>query len=234
MFSRTFSSWGKLLGLGRSGPAGEEERRLWGRIPCDLETTCRSASGPTTGPLSARLRNISRGGLNLVLGRAFEPGTLLSVGLPGSDSGMEVLACVVHCEPTDDTTWGLGCTFAAPLADEDLEFFGAGVNKPATDQRDWVRYPCRARVAYQIVRSPEPMPAQPAEVLNISAGGVALSVAEPLEVGALLSVELSRDDAVLVTTLASVVRTGNGPDGGRLVGCNFIRSLPDDQIQAIL
>jgi hypothetical protein len=97
-----------------------------------------------------------------------------------------------------------------------------------------VRFPCQARAAYQVVRSPESGSLQPAELLNISAGGVAMQASEALEVGLLLSLELSRNDAVVVTTLASVVRTATAADGGRLVGCNFIRELPEEQIQALL
>jgi hypothetical protein len=59
-------------------------------------------------------------------------------------------------------------------------------------------------------------------------------VAEDLQVGDLLNVDLSRDDAVLLTILASVVRAAAGAEGGRVVGCNFIRELSEQQVQALL
>jgi hypothetical protein len=234
MLSRGLSSWGRLLGLARPQPVVEEERRLWGRIPCDLETTCRSVSGAVTGPLPARVQNIARGGIALVLGRAFEPGTLLAVSLPGGGSTTEVLACVVRCEEVPDSRWELGGTFAALLGDEDMQLFGACREQLVLpDQRGWERYPCQARATYQVVRSAGPSASQPAEVLNLSAGGIALHVAEPLEVGALLSLELSRDGTVVLTTLASVVRTVCDDNGGRVAGCNFIHELDEEQVKAL-
>ncbi len=236
MLSRALSYCGRALGLGRPAPPAEEERRLWGRFPCDVETTCRAASGPAAGSaaMPARVRNISRGGIALVLGRAFEPGTLLSVSLPG-EPATEVLACVVRCEPRPGQAWDAGCTFATELSDQDLQLFGARREKAAaSDQRGWVRFTCQARANYQVVRSPEPSGSRPADVLNISAGGIALEVSEELHVGDLLSLELSRQDEVVLTTLASVVRTAAVPDGGRLVGCNFIRELAEEQVRTLL
>ena len=75
MLSRTLSGWRRLLGRGDFLPQGEEEeRRLWGRLPCDLETSCRAASGQGGDPLPARVRNISRGGISLRVAGSFEPG----------------------------------------------------------------------------------------------------------------------------------------------------------------
>src|SRR4051812_35150764 len=112
------SSWGRLLGLGR-GDVAEEERRLWGRVNCDVQTTIQSANGDGGPALPARARNVSLGGINLSAGQAFEPGSLLSVALPVG-GGTEVLACVVRCEPLGAGQWELGCTFAAQLSEEDL------------------------------------------------------------------------------------------------------------------
>ena len=67
--------------------------------------------------------------------------------------------------------------------------------------------------------------------------GVALEVAdEALSVGDLLSVELSRQgqQEVVLTALASVVRTTQGRNGLRLAGCNFISELPEEQMAELL
>jgi hypothetical protein len=85
-----------------------------------------------------------------------------------------------------------------------------------------------------VVRSAEPGDRQPAAVMNVSGGGVALQVNEALNVGDLLSVELRRDDRAVVTALASVVRTTLLPSGERLIGCNFIDELPEDQVTSLL
>src|SRR4051812_10296923 len=132
MLAQTLSRWGRLLGLGRSSGAVEEDRRVWGRMACDLETTCEPASDPAGGPLPVRARNVSRGGINLLAGRPFEPGSLLSVVLPIGEQGpTQVLACVVRCKPFEAGLWELGCTFAAQLADEDLRLLGARREKAA-------------------------------------------------------------------------------------------------------
>src|SRR5207247_3438691 len=102
------------------------------------------------------------------------------------------------------------------------------------EQRGWERYPCAAGAVYQLVRSAQPSGRQPATVLNVSGGGVALQVNEALNVGDLLSVELRRDDRAVLTALARVVRTTVLPGGERLVGCNFIDELPEEQITSLL
>jgi hypothetical protein len=234
---RALSSVGRLLGLGRAPAAEpEEERRLWGRIPCDVEVTCRATAGHTE-PHAARARNISRGGINLTVGRAFQPGELISVVLPGSDHGEteEVLACVVRCEELEDGLFELGCTFAAQLQEDDLQRFGARRERTVPpDQRVWVRFPCHARAAFQLVRGVEGATSWEASVLNISASGIAMQVPVALNIGDLLSVELRRDDQPVLVTLASVVRVSADPAHERLVGCNFIRALSEDTIKALV
>src|SRR5262249_29688594 len=160
----------------------------------DLETTCQPA-GPRPGsPLPARVRNISQSGINLVLGREFQSGDLLRVTLPGGGEVSEVLACVVRARALEAGRWGGGCTFGSELSDEDLARFGARrMAAPASDQRGWVRFDCQARAVYQVVRSPEAGEDWRAQVLNISASGLAMKVDQPLVPGDLLSVELRRD-----------------------------------------
>src|SRR5262245_33807921 len=189
---RALSSVRRLLGLGASPSPAEEERRLWGRVRCDVEVTCHATSG-NTEPHAARARNISRGGINLTLGRSFQPGELISVVLPGSTHGdtEEVLACVVRCEELEGGHYELGCTFAAQLQEDDLQRFGARRERgEPTDQRAWVRFPCHARAAFQLVRGVETAATWAADVLNISASGVAMKVPLALNIGDLLSVEL--------------------------------------------
>src|SRR4051794_5495398 len=90
MFGRTVSFWKRLLG--RQAPAeagvavqrGRDGRRVGLRSPAGLETTVLPASGGDPVRLTARLRNISLGGVSLRVDRPFEPGDLLSVELPGA------------------------------------------------------------------------------------------------------------------------------------------------------
>src|SRR5438045_1407087 len=90
MFERTMSFWKRLLGRQselRGGTAvqqAEEDRRVWVRFPADLETTVQPAGKAEVVRLAARVRNVSLGGVSLSVDRAFEPGDLLSVELPGA------------------------------------------------------------------------------------------------------------------------------------------------------
>jgi len=70
------------------------------------------------------LRNVSAGGLRVVLSRRFEPGAALAVEAPGSDgddSSSMLLARVVHVRPHRGAAWSLGCSFVSPLSDEEVQ-----------------------------------------------------------------------------------------------------------------
>lgn len=236
MLSRTLASWGKFLGLSSNEPSAEEERRLHGRVPCDIETTCQPA-GTEPGPaLTVRVKNVSRGGIGLLSSCPFRVGELLSIHLPDVALGSieDLLACVVRCDPTGAGEWFIGGTFSTSLSDEEIRRF-EGSEEPTDppDQRNWVRFPSVAQASYQIV---QPTPSEqwtPSRVLNISGGGIALLITEPLPVGQLLSVELRRDSTVLVA-LASIIRSTVERDGSRIVGCNFIHELPEEQVARLL
>ena len=183
------------------------------------------------------MRNISRGGINLVAGQPFEPGALLSIALPGTageESSEQGLVCVVRCSPSADR-WQVGCTFATPLSDSDLMRFRSVEAAPLpSDHRAWVRFPCQAQAAFTVVGSADSA-ANPASVINISVNGIALESKVPLSVGTLLSIELRRGESQPVcTTLASVVRTTLERNGDRIAGCNFIRELAEEQVQLLL
>jgi hypothetical protein len=236
MFSRALSTWKSLVSWGRKEPNTGEERRIWVRHRCTLNTTYQPAHEPDAERLSVQVRDISRGGISLAVDRAFEPGELLSVELPtvpGKPTS-RVLACVVrsHCRGGE---WVLGCTFAARLQDQDLQLFGAVRARPdEPDQRSWVRFDCKAGAFYRAVNVPGSTLAQ-ATILNVSASGVALEVEQPLEIGELITIDLRAGEHFLFSTLACVVRVTIPSDGGRTVlGCNFIGELADSQLQALL
>jgi hypothetical protein len=148
--------------------------------------------------------------------------------------GAAVLACVVHASAEADGCWAMGCRFAAELTDEHLQAFGAARARPTPpDPRQWSRSPCSARASYSRVGADDPSP-RPARVLNIAAGGVALLVEEEIAVGSLLGTELcDAGGRPVVSILACVVHV-RLEGGGRVLGCNFIRALGDDQLNALL
>jgi hypothetical protein len=234
MFQRVVK-W--LLG-GHRAPVAEEERRVWIRHPCDAQTTCQLVNAPPVGErLAARVQNISRGGISLVVNRRFDPETLLSVELPGptEHSPSFVLAYVVRVTPYPAGEWSVGCNFATELSDEELRPTGAKRLKSLPcDQRAWVRFPGQVRAAYQRVNPPE-AEGRPAQVLDISASGIGLLADDPVEVGTLLNVDLRGPEGeVVLTILACVVRSAAHDGKEWALGCNFIRELTDRELGALL
>ncbi len=215
----------------------EVERRVWVRFPVSLETTCQQAKAENQERLSAKVRNISRGGINLEVDRPFEAGTLLSVELPGpgEKSSYKALAYVIHATPQNEDAWSLGCTFARELSDEDLEIFGAERKRTDRwDQRTWERFPCSVRGTYQLLSDAE-QKHWPAQVLNISSSGVGLLVEQPIEIGTLMSVELQgKSGPTPCTILACVVHVTPREGEGLAIGCNFIRELTEQEMHALL
>jgi c-di-GMP-binding flagellar brake protein YcgR len=233
----TIKSW---LG-GESKQAGAEDaqsdRRIWVRRPCDLEAFYQSMNDDFGGRQAARVRNISRGGMSVVVKQRFTPGDQLSVELPGDDDrpAYNVLACIVHAVEQPSGEWTLGCNFAQELSDEDLLPFGARRERPAaSDQRAWQRFPCAVEGTYQLVRAPDGGQRE-ATVVNISANGVGLLLNVAIEVGTLLNLHLHRaGEHSDLEILACVVRVTQVEVGQWLLGCNFISELSEEQARGLL
>src|SRR5437763_1112718 len=116
MANRIVSAWGQLLELNpetEDANHGGADRRLSVRHVCDVETSCQAAKEPDSQLLPARIRNISRRGIGLLLDRPFDAGAILRIELPGeaASSSVSVLACVVHTRAEGDNQWALGCGF---------------------------------------------------------------------------------------------------------------------------
>jgi c-di-GMP-binding flagellar brake protein YcgR len=241
MFGRTKTLWQRLVGSApetgsESSVAVAEERRVWVRHPADVNTTCQTAEAGPGERLPALVRNISQGGISLLLGRSFEAGEMLSIELPGAAEGTiyTVLACVVHVRPKNDDEWAVGCTFSRELSDDDLQAFGARrVKHEAGDQRQWVRFATNVTASYQIITAAD-LRKLPTEVLNISATGIGLVVTQPIPIGSLLSLELhGANGAAERTMLACVVHVTGRAEGEWALGCNFIRSLSENDLREL-
>jgi hypothetical protein len=247
MFKNALKSWGRLVGWGREASPTAEERRVWVSYPCNLETTYQPANGAVPERFSAHVQDISRGGINLLVERPQEPGSLLSVDLPGAGdgAGWTALAYVVRAASWSGGRWAVGCTFAAELGDEDLESFGARRQKAqGPDHRRWVPFPCEAQAFCRPVRA-EAGEGFPARVFNLSPNGIGLEASSPVEMGALLSLEMRGPQAPGgLTMLASVVRISTRrpfsesaqslAEPGRELGCTFLRELTEKEIHSVL
>jgi hypothetical protein len=100
------------------------DRRAYVRIASDLSATCAAADQRQPG-WPARVRDISCGGVGLVLQHRFRPGTTLTVEL--RDQSGRVLrtaqARVAHATAVRDEAgqrWLLGCAFDRPLTEEEF------------------------------------------------------------------------------------------------------------------
>lgn len=242
MFERTFSFWRRLIGpstlaTDSGGTAVQEDRRLWVRCQADVKARVQLTQYDTAERVSAQVRDISIGGANLLTDRAFQAGQILSLELPTvvADELQIVLACVVRVVPHRNGTWSLGCVFARELSAEELEKVGAQKVKPKPgDQRTWLRYDCGTTATYERIGEEHGV-TYAAQVLNISASGVGLLLQEPLEPGSLINLSLQgRQGQPVRSILACIVHTTVRADGELAVGCNFIRELGEDELNALL
>jgi hypothetical protein len=186
---------------------------------------------------SAKVQNVCRGGINLVVDRQLETGRQLQICLPGDaiEPSAVVMAHIIRVAPHQSGEWAVGCNFASELTQEDLEAFGGKRVRPEkTDKRSWVRFPPDARARYQILREGESVFIT-CRAVDISAGGIALEVDADVDLGAILSVKLqslTRD--ITLTLLACVVRVEKREGNRRLLGCNFIREMSDQELRTWL
>jgi hypothetical protein len=71
----------------------------------------------------ARVRNVSRGGIGMIVHRRFGPGTAASLELPGLGGRpcRTVPVQVVHASPAGGGRWHIGCQFGERLTPEEVQ-----------------------------------------------------------------------------------------------------------------
>jgi len=231
-----------MSGQTAAAPAGrgsypEVERRAWVRYPCSLEASCNSIASVADVLWSARVENISAGGLRLQISRRFEVGTVLRLEIRNGieEAPHTFLARVMHATPLDSGDWALGCAFARELGNEDLRAFNAEKAKPARpDCRAWVRFSCQVETSYSSAGDGE-NERWLATVLNISPSGIGLRVGRDFTASALLNLELptAQGDSSR-SILARVVYSTPQPEGEWIVGCAFNDELTDEELNKLL
>src|SRR5438105_1470351 len=99
------------------------DKRRSVRVPC-LETSKRIVAAIGDNFCSAKVRNISPDGISLVIGRAMEPGQVISLDLIDTKTNrfsrtldLRVTWCIEH--PSGD--WILGGAFGSPLSSEEMD-----------------------------------------------------------------------------------------------------------------
>ena len=239
MFARTFSFWRRLTGhtATENSPPETDDRRLWIRYPSNLQTLVNSADGEGEDGSSAKIRDISRGGANLLLDKQFEPGQMISMELPSAASPGQVfqlLACVVRSQEESDGRFALGCVFSRELSEEDLCAFGASrVRHAPEDKRIWMRFPCQLTANFHKIGEGEDR-RHAADITDISASGVGLDVKELIEIGSLLNLHVIGKQGQEHTMLACVVHSTHSAERAWSLGCNFIRELSERDFQQML
>jgi PilZ domain len=215
---------------------GHADRRGAVRIPCDLETACQAIAARGDTVWTGRMRNISRTGIALEVGRRFERGTMLAVQLEVAAGAFQrtMFARVVHVQALDSGAWLVGCTFAGEMDDDDLSHFQVERRRPAEpDGRAWVRFECDlAATAFRIRGDREESFA--VRVVNIAPGGMGLHVDYPVETGTFLRVELpgvlEQGKRCREVRVIKVVRQ---EDRGWILGCELAASLGPDELRAL-
>src|SRR5262249_27989242 len=102
-----------------------DERRAYVRLASDLTATCRPAGRFQTVAWPGKVRDVSPGGVGLVLRHRFRPGTALAVELRETTGTplRTVLVRVVHATAVvveGNPCWLLGCAFDEPLGDDEF------------------------------------------------------------------------------------------------------------------
>jgi c-di-GMP-binding flagellar brake protein YcgR len=235
MLQRFFSLFRQQKGS-PSGVDGAEERRVWVRYSSVARTTVLPVNNGGDTRLAGRVRNISRGGVNLIVRHNFHAGDMITVEIPCDkpEENETVLACVVHVNPLTDGHYSLGCEFSEPITEEDVEAFVSKKERPTgPEKREWARQPCNVRVTYQVVSDPEQRTCQ-AVVNNLSSGGIGLRVDQPIEAGTLLNLVLENGRGQARTILACVVHVLSRSGSERTLGCNFINELSEADFESLL
>ncbi len=97
------------------------DKRESARYPCQQEAVTRPVDSPTPLSWGAKVKNISAGGIGLVLCFPFKPGTYLALTLEASQVRRTFLVRVVHVLDQVDGTWFVGSEFVKQLQESELE-----------------------------------------------------------------------------------------------------------------
>jgi hypothetical protein len=118
----------------------------------------------------------------------------------------------------------------------DEQYFPESGEVPASqaERRRAERYPCNLRPFWR-VEGQEQADSPPARIQNISATGIGLRIGQPIKPGAVLVIKLQTTDRRLSRPLpARVMHATPQTEGDWLVGCQFVRKLSDEDMQALL
>jgi hypothetical protein len=237
MFERTFSSWRNSAAEANLGGASSsgDQRRLWLRYRVNLETSVQLPNSAMRDVLHASIRDISRGGVNLIADRNVPAGQLLNLDLPRDNGpGYTTMACVVRSKAMGKDKWMLGCVFSRELTDEDFTSFATRQVSESIENRQRTRFDCDLTATYQIIGEAG-LAEEALQVSNLSASGIGLTVDRFIDAGTLLNVELrGKDEAAVRSILSCIVHITKQTERRWTLGCNFIRELGEEDLLALI
>jgi hypothetical protein len=226
-----------------SQPESTSERRVWVRYLGEPGAkSLLSESWPGFSRLGAKVREISRKGIALLVDEPLSPGTRLLVDIPQTADypSSIALAHLVHTTNLSTGQWLLTCSFVDELSDQDLQNFGAPIRETQGDERrSGVRHRCSAPARYRL----SPVANANywlAEVVNIAINGLGLTVSQRLQIGTMLWLEIgNRGEPPILTVRACVARISLMPNPENdpfltrcMIGCRFLRNLTTQELQA--
>jgi serine/threonine protein kinase len=99
------------------------EQRATVRYPSTKDSACQPLSGAKGVRWTAKIQDISADGIAVVLGRRFEPRTVLIMDLPATDKepARRLFVRVVRAMSLSARRWLLGCVFAHRLGDDEVQ-----------------------------------------------------------------------------------------------------------------
>ena len=103
-------------------PPGGKERRLAVRYPCP-QASATTILPPRHERAGAKIRDLSLHGIGLIMNRQFKPKTVMTLELRSRKlaARVEIQVRVIHCQPSPDGTWSVGCEFRTPFTPEELQ-----------------------------------------------------------------------------------------------------------------
>jgi hypothetical protein len=101
------------------------ERRASTRYPCNLATSCRLAAAIKDQEHPARVRNISAGGVSLVIGHEFSSGDILAVEIRSMPRNFtrQLKVRVIYCIEHPSGEYIIGGSFTSPLNEDEITAF---------------------------------------------------------------------------------------------------------------
>lgn len=154
--------------------------RVYERFSCDLAASCQPIAARSDNDIvwPGMIRDISEGGVGLVLARRYERGAALAIELPGRDGRPRetLFAKVVHTTPWPGNRWLLGCSFISRLSEEEVRFvieLAASLRAAAQCGKEWAVAPASSSTPPRPAASPAPS-SQPERAVPTAESGASL------------------------------------------------------------